>query len=314
MEPMQCELVPRLPDGPGWQYELKYDGYRALALKTKRGVELLSRRNNELNTRFPAVVRALEQLAPDTMLDGEVIALDAKGRPAFTLLHKRDTSPGKIFYVAFDILAYRGKNLVGLPLDGRRTLLERALDAVPDPIRLSPRLHARATELIKAATDQGLEGLIGKRLDSVYEPGRRSGAWVKQRVSPGQELVVGGYVPGAQYFDALLVGYYEGDRLLFVGKIRNGFVPAVKAQLFARFKALETRVCPFANLPEAKNARRGIALTAETMKECRWLEPELVAQIEFTEWTDKNHLRHARFLGLRDDKDPQQVTREAADA
>jgi bifunctional non-homologous end joining protein LigD len=116
--------------------------------------------------------------------------------------------------------------------------------------------------------------------------------------------------PGAQYFDAILVGYYEGDRLVFVGKIRNGFIPAFKARLFARFKALE----PFANVPKPKSARRGIALTAETMKECRWLEPELVAQIEFTEWTDKNHLRHAPFLGLRDDKDPRQVTREAVDA
>jgi bifunctional non-homologous end joining protein LigD len=142
--------------------------------------------------------------------------------------------------------------------------------------------------------------LIAKRMGSLYEPGQRSGAWVKYKLNQGEEFVVGGYVPSGQYFDALLVGYYDNDKLLFVGKIRNGFVSHVKAQVFQRFTGLEIDVCPFANLPEPKNARRGIALTAEAMKECRWLKPELVAQVEFTEWTSKNHLRHAKFVALRE--------------
>jgi ATP-dependent DNA ligase len=121
------------------------------------------------------------------------------------------------------------------------------------------------------------------------------GRWVKFRVSPEQELVIGGYLPGSHGFDTLLVGYYDREDLVFIAKIRNGFMPRVKEEIYERMCSLE---CAFANLPEAKNARRGIALTAEVVKQCRWVKPELVAQIEFAEWTDKDHLRHARFLGL----------------
>jgi ATP-dependent DNA ligase len=165
--------------------------------------------------------------------------------------------------------------------------------------------------LIAAAGAHGLEGLIAKRRDGVYEPGQRSGAWLKYKVNQGQELVIGGYLPGTASFEALLVGYYENERLLFLAKIRNGFVPHTKRAVFQRFKGLETATCPFANLPEPKTARRGLALTAEAMKQCRWLKPELVAQIEFTEWTKNNHLRHAKFVGLRDDKPAREVRRES---
>jgi ATP-dependent DNA ligase len=122
--------------------------------------------------------------------------------------------------------------------------------------------------------------------------------------------VIGGYIPGSDFFDALLVGYYRETKLLFVAKIRNGFVSRVRRELFRKFSGLETKQCPFANLPEAKNARQGMALTAEAMKQCRWLRPELVAQIEFAEWTENDHLRHARFIGLREDKNPRQVGRK----
>jgi bifunctional non-homologous end joining protein LigD len=135
---------------------------------------------------------------------------------------------------------------------------------------------------------------------------------VKVRVSPGQEFVVGGYLPGARHFDALLVGYSDGPALLFVAKIRNGFTPQAKQEIAARFAGLETGRCPFANLPEPKNARRGLALTAEAMKQCRWLKPKLVVQVQFTEWTPHDHLRHASFVALRDDKDPRDVVRERA--
>jgi ATP-dependent DNA ligase len=155
-----------------------------------------------------------------------------------------------------------------------------------------------------------LEGVIAKQRTSVNQPGERSGAWVKYRLNQGQELVVGGYIPGPHHFEALLVGYYESDDLVFVGKIRNGFVPRVRREVFRRFSGLETKECPFGNLPEPKNARRGMALTADAMKQCRWLKPELVAQIEFTEWTEGNQLRHARFAGLRDDKSPRDVRRQ----
>jgi bifunctional non-homologous end joining protein LigD len=165
--------------------------------------------------------------------------------------------------------------------------------------------------VLDVAREQGLEGIVAKRIDAAYESGQRSGAWVKYKTSQSQELVVGGYLPGPDGFESLLVGYYEKGRLLFAGKVRNGFVPALRRQISERFAELAAKDCPFANLPEPKNARRGEALTKEVMKKCRWLAPELVAEIHITEWTRDKHLRHARFAGLRDDKDPREVVREA---
>jgi bifunctional non-homologous end joining protein LigD len=247
------------------------------------------------------------------MLDGEVVALDADGRPSFTLLHRGRTSADRIFYYAFDVLAYAGQNVRERALAERRRLLETAVPETTGTLRRSLTLDALPDQLVKAARDFGFEGIVAKRRDSVYEAGQRTGAWVKCRVSPGQELVIGGYLPdGASSFDALLVGYYEGKRLLFIAKIRNGFVPATRRELLERLRKLATDRCPFSNLPEPKNARRGIALTADVMKRCQWVKPTLVAQVEFTEWTQRDHLRHARFLGLRIDKDALEVTKEEA--
>jgi len=312
VEPMQCKLVSHLPDGPEWQYEVKYDGYRALGIKSGDRTQLLSRRGNRLDSRFPGVAAALSQLPSNTMIDGEIVALDEKGRPSFKLLHRASTSREQIFYYVFDILAYAGQDLRDRPLDERRRLLATALGNTTEPVRHSAPLEATPDRLIAAARNFGFEGIVAKRLDSRYEAGERSGSWQKCRVSPGQELVIGGYMPnGSKSFDALLVGYYDARRLLFIAKIKNGFVPATKRELIERMRPLATEVCPFANLPEPKNARRGIALTAEVMKRCRWVKPQLVAQIEFAEWTDKDHLRHARFLAVRDDKEPREVTRES---
>jgi DNA ligase D-like protein (predicted ligase) len=313
IEPMRAELVAALPAGESWQYEIKFDGYRALALKKPGELTLLSRNNNVLNPRFPEIAAALGTLEDGTMIDGEIVALDPQGRPAFNILQNYQTTARPIYYYVFDVLAFRGKSLLHLPLSRRREFLNYAgVGQIGDPIRISEPLHAPAEDLVRAAREQKLEGLIAKRLNSIYEPGARSGAWVKFKVNRSQELVIGGYMPGKLYFDSLLVGYYEGSNLIFNAKVKNGFVPRVRKELFERFKPLETPVCPFANLPEPKYARRGEALTAEVMKKCRWLKPALVAQVEFTEWTAANHLRHSRFAGLRDDKDPHEVVRESA--
>ena len=152
-----------------------------------------------------------------------------------------------------------------------------------------------------------VEGVIAKRRDSFYESGKRSGAWVKYKINKGQEFVIGGYTPGNP-FDAVIVGYYQEGKLLYAGKVRAGFVPHVRREVMAKMKALKTEACPFANLPEKK--RTQWALTSDEMKNCQWLKPKLVAQVEFTEWTPDGHLRHASFLGLRDDKDPREVVRE----
>jgi bifunctional non-homologous end joining protein LigD len=161
--------------------------------------------------------------------------------------------------------------------------------------------------MIRVAKEFGFEGIVAKRKDSLYEPRERTGAWVKYRINRGQEFVIGGYTPDNP-FDALIVGYYEGERLLYTAKVRNGFVSQVRREVASRFKELEIDTCPFVNLPERK--RTQWALTNEEMKNCVWLKPELVAQIEFTEWTPDGHLRHSKFVGLRDDKDAREVVRE----
>jgi bifunctional non-homologous end joining protein LigD len=314
IEPMQCRAVDKLPEGEGWLYEIKLDGYRCLAVKTGAEVELFSRNRRSFNAAFPAVARALAPLDDGTVLDGEIVALDAKGRPAFNALQRRKAINKNITYYLFDILIDGGRSLLGLPLVKRRQRLEEIAARLDGPLRLSQTFAGTAAELIAAAGKLGLEGLVAKRKDSRYEPGRRSGAWTKYRVDQGQELVIGGYVPGGGGFQSLLAGYYENGRLLFVGKVKNGFVPRVKREVAALFKDLETEGCPFANLPEKKRARRGEALTAEAMRRCRWLKPELIAQVEYTDWTEANHLRHARFVGLREDKDPREVVHETAPA
>jgi bifunctional non-homologous end joining protein LigD len=162
-------------------------------------------------------------------------------------------------------------------------------------------------ELIRVVREVGFEGIVAKRKDSFYESGKRTGAWVKYRINKGQEFVIGGYVP-ADPFDSLIVGYYEGSKLMYAAKVRNGFVPQLRREVAQRFKGLQIDLCPFANLPEKK--RTQWALTKEEMKNCRWLKPELVAQIEFAEWTPDGHLRHSTFVGLRDDKEAREVRRE----
>ena len=311
VEPMQCKLVQTLPEGKDWQYEIKYDGYRALGARTASGVHLWSRRGNDLRARFPAVAQAVAALPADTLIDGEIVAIGDDGRPSFRLLHRTATAGERIHYYAFDILIHEGTDVTALPLRERRRLLAAALRNAGGALHHSAPVDAPASAIMEAAREQRLEGIVGKRGDSKYEPGERSGAWVKCRVSPGQELVVGGYIPSGDTFDALLVGYFDGSRLLFIAKIRNGFVPATRRDVMAKLRPIVTARCPFANLPEPANARRGIALTAEAMKRCRWVKPSVVVQVAFTEWTDKDHLRHARYLGVRDDKPAREVTREA---
>ncbi len=262
-----------------------------------------------MNSKYPAIAEAFRALPGGTMVDGEIVALDKEGRPAFNALqHARHSDP--LFMYAFDLLAYRSKDLWQQPLSVRRQLLEHALQALSDPVRLSPVFRTSAQEMIRAVRQQHLEGVIAKRTSSIYESGQRSGAWVKYKTNAGQEFAIGGYIPGPHVFDLLLVGYYDGPRLIFLAKVRNGFTPASRLRAAQHFKGLETHACPFDNLPEPKNARRGKALGAELMKECRWLKPRLVAQIEFTDWAAGNHLRHSRFVALRDDKDPREVVRE----
>ncbi len=311
IDPMLLQRTDRLPDGPDWLYELKLDGYRAIAIKAGGKVRLRSRNDNDFNTRYPAIIKALAGMPDETVLDGEVVALDAEGRPSFNKLQNFGAAGAPLHFFIFDILVLMGKNVMAEPLVGRRELIEEhVLPTLADPIRYSPILDAPLEALIRSVKDQGLEGLIAKRRSSRYEPGERSGAWQKMRINRGQELVIAGYTPSAKNFDALVVGYYEGRALIYVARTRNGFTPSSRAELFKRMKPLEISECPFANLPEKKAGRWGAGLTASKMIECRWLEPQLVGQFEFVEWTGDNHLRHTSFVGLREDKTARDVRRE----
>jgi DNA ligase D-like protein (predicted ligase) len=305
---MYARLVQSLPQGEEWLYEVKFDGYRCLAGRDAKGVTLWSRRENLFTSQFPHIAKACEQLPQNTLVDGEIVAIDENGRVSFNLLqHHRSRAQALLFYV-FDILVHRGRGLLQEPLEHRRQILNQVIKEIKAaPIGLSESLTADTKELIRVAKEFGFEGIVAKRKDSLYESGKRTGGWVKYKVNRGQEFVIGGYTSGNP-IDAIIVGYYDGDKLLYVAKVRNGFVPQVRREVAAKLKVLETDSCPFANLPERK--RTQWALTKEEMKNCVWLKPELVAQIEFTEWTPDGHLRHSRFVGLREDKDAREVGRE----
>jgi bifunctional non-homologous end joining protein LigD len=309
--PMLAKLTDHLPSTGDWLYELKLDGYRALVMKKRGRVTVFSRRGNELNARFPKISEAFEFLPDETIIDGELVALDDEGRPSFSALQHFRPSRTSLYFYVFDLLAYQGKDLRKLPLSQRRVLLEEhVLRGMVDPVRLSVVFASSPRKLIAAAKNAGLEGVIAKRADSKYESGERSGAWLKYKTNKGQELVIGGYKPGSVIFEYLLAGYYEGKDLIFIAKVKNGFTPALRRTVAQSFKGLETIRCPFANLPEPQNARRGEAVTAEVMKRIKWLRPKLVAQIEYTEWTTGNHLRHSKFIALRDDKKATEVVKE----
>ena len=230
--------------------------------------------------------------------------------PSFQLLQNSLSQELPVYCYVFDLLNRNGELLVNLPLSRRRELLEDLLAAPNDPLRLSPLLQAPSDQILQAVRKLGLEGIVGKRTDSVYEPGERSGAWIKLRTNLEQEFVISGYISGALGFDALLVGVYEKKDLIFVAKVKDGFVPRIRDELFPALKALQTAQCPFKNLPEKRASRWGESLTAEKMDQCRWVKPKLVCQIAFVEWTDAGHLRHCTFVGIRDDKRPAQVVRE----
>jgi DNA ligase D-like protein (predicted ligase) len=311
IQPMLLLRTESLPSGEQWVYELKLDGYRAIAFKRDGAVCLRSRNDKDFNLRYPAVVQGLKGLPENTVIDGEIVSLDDEGRPSFSALQNYGSLPARVMYYVFDVMVLAGRDVTHESLDRRRALLEtRVLPKLSEPVRYSAPLAADLPVLVHSVKAHGLEGLVAKRRNSVYEPGLRSGAWMKMRVNRGQEFVIGGYTHGTKTFDALVIGYYEVGKLIYVARTRNGFTPASRGQLFRKFKGLEVAHCPFVNLPEAKSGRWGQGLTKAKMAEVQWLKPVLVGQFEFLEWTADNHLRHSRFVALRDDKKATDVQRQ----
>jgi bifunctional non-homologous end joining protein LigD len=311
IEPMLLLRSAALPEGEGWLKELKLDGFRAVAFRSGGTAHLRSRNDKDFSGRYPAILKALAGLPDETVIDGEIVAFDESGRPSFSALQNYGSAQTPIFYYVFDVMILRGRDVMAEPLDARRALAEtEILPHLKEPVRYSPELRASMADLIQSVKAQGLEGLVAKRRNSRYESGERSGAWLKMRVNHGQEFVIGGYTLGGTTFDALVFGYYDGRDLLYAARTRNGFTPALRAELMRRFRPLEMKNCPFANLPQKRPGRWGVGLTAAKMANCRWLKPKLVGQFEFVEWTPDNHLRHSKFVGLREDKRAQDVHRE----
>ena len=316
--PMKAKLVEKPPATGGWIYELKFDGIRLLAIKDRQKVSLLSRNQNDLSARFPEIVDAIKNLpADECVVDGEVVALDEDGRSSFQLLQAREMEGRKspVYLYAFDLLQLDGKSLVSLPLEARKSVLEKLCAGAGDPrIRYSSAIGGDANQLLKEVQRRRLEGIIGKLRNSVYEPDRRSGVWIKLKCVNEQEFVIGGYTPpqGARkHFGAILVGYYKDRDLLFAGKAGTGFTTKLLAALHKKFRAEERAECPFVDLPSKQNGQWVLGITPSMMKKIHWINPKFVAEIKFAEWTRDGKLRAPVFLGLRDDKKPGEVVREA---
>jgi bifunctional non-homologous end joining protein LigD len=326
LEPMLARNG-RIPesDGDDWAYEIKWDGIRALGYADHGDWCMLSRRLEDVTQRYPELAPIAEALADHAaILDGEVVALDGEGRPRFQLIQSRMglSSPAQIKaraaqtpvdYVIFDLLHLDGHCVRDLPYVQRRELLDEL--GLEGPRWRVPRYrHGGGSSLLEAASLQGLEGIVAKRCDSPYRPGRRSGEWIKERVWRRQEFVIGGYIPGegrrSNRVGSLLVGYYDrraselGDggvqTLHFAGGVGSGLTEELIDRLTRELGARERPTSPFdVGAPSGPKARFAV-----------WCEPELVCEVNWTEWTNEGTLRQPAFKAMRDDKDPREVVRE----
>ena len=316
IEPMKARLVESLRDNEPWLLEIKHDGYRAIAVKNGDDVELFSRNHLKMTGKFSAIAQAIRRLPVERcVLDGEIVALNDRGQGSFQLLQNRDSisDADTIVFYLFDVLNLDGRNMRDLPLTARRDLLQPLIANTSDPIRFSAALNGAVDVVMAQVKRLGLEGIIAKKPTSKYEAGLRTGSWVKLKSVQEQEFIIGGYTQpkGARdFFGALLIGYYEGEKLMFASKVGTGFDQATLRALFQQFKSLRRDKCPFVNLPTKRAGRFGQGVSASEMRLCTWLEPKLVAQIRFTEWTSDGGLRHPVFLGLREDKNAKEVVRE----
>jgi bifunctional non-homologous end joining protein LigD len=314
---MQAMLVDSIRPGD-WIYEIKFDGYRAVALCGGNETRILSRNEKDFGRKFREVKDAVAALAvQDAVIDGEIVALDDKGRSSFQLLQGFDMGlvrPPIIFY-AFDLLRLNGKDLQGLSIEERKAKLEGLTEKASRCNSVFGFIYEKIEELLSRVRGLGLEGLIGKRTNSRYEAGKRTGAWVKIKLHKEQEFVIGGYTEpegSRKHFGALLVGFYEGKNLKFAGRAGTGFSEKLLRALFDDLQKIRVESCPFSDLPAPGRYRWDQGLTAAEMKRCRWVKPSMVCQVKFTEWTRDDRLRQPVFLGIREDKNPNEVVREKA--
>jgi len=300
-----AQLVDEAPEGDDWLHEQKFDGYRIVAELERGKVRLLSRRFKDWTEQLPTIAAAVGRLpVKRALLDGEVAAVLPDGRTSFQALQNAFGGKGAtLAYFVFDVLAIDDEELAPRPLEQRKQALAALVARANDPIlQYSDHVIGRGGEFFRAACQRGLEGIVSKRRDAPYKPGRGR-TWVKTKCLQRQELVIGGYTDpeGARtHVGALLVGHYEGKRLVYAGKVGTGFSMKMLGELQAALAPLEVAKSPF----EPEPAR------AWTGPNRHWVKPELVAEISFAEWTQDGRLRHPSFQGLRRDKRAQDVVRE----
>ena len=316
LKPMMARLVEEPFSHPGWLFEPKLDGYRAVAFLRKGGAVLRSRTGKDLTPNFPEVVEELSQQPEDELvLDGEIVALDDRGLPDFALLQQRVGYPSalgsssrsatsQVVYYAFDMLHADGRDLTQVPLIHRKALLSRTV-LPADTVQVVEHVDADGEAFFQGAAAMGLEGMVAKKRDSVYEAGARSGSWRKVKRVQAQEFVVSGYTRGAgaraPSFGALLLGYYEDDRLVFAGKAGSGFDAPTLESLKTSLDGLETSRMPFDDAEDIDE------------EEPTWVTPDMVVQVKFAQWTDDDRLRAPVFMGVRPEVSPLTVVRERAE-
>lgn len=311
IKPMLATLVDKPFDDEGWLYEIKWDGYRAIAFMNNGKVELKSRNDKSFNEKFYPVTTALESLNINAIVDGEIAVLSENGVSNFgDLQNWRSEADGELYYYLFDLLWLNGKNLMGLPFTERRAVLE---EIVPDNgiIRLSQAFNESGIEFFEASKKMDLEGIIAKKADSTYHPGARSKEWLKVKANKRQEMVIGGYTlnnNSSKKFSALLVGVYDNGKLRYTGKVGTGFNDKMQKEMLAKFKKLQIKTPPFEETPDINKPSRFRPNPPQAT--ATWLKPELVCEVSFTEMTREGIMRHPSFEGLRIDKKAKDVVEE----
>jgi bifunctional non-homologous end joining protein LigD len=306
--PMLAALADEVPKGPGWLHEVKWDGYRAIAYVRGGEATLVSRNGNDLTGRFPGVGKGIEKAArtPECVLDGEVGALDENGRMTFSAMQQGKSGTSYV-YVAFDVLEVDGQPLLDRPLTERRDRLATLLDRRNRSVQLSEAFED-GKALFEAAKEQRFEGIISKREESLYVPGKRTRDWLKIKTANDQEFVIAGYTRGkgrrSSGFGSLVLAVHDSDELRYVGNVGTGFTDKEIDRLLKLLRPIERKTPPFREVPKMPKVRKGDVL---------WVEPKLVAQVEFAEWTHDGHLRAPRYKGLREDKPAEEVEREEAE-
>jgi len=299
--PMLATLVEKPFDSPDWIFEIKWDGYRALAYKKNEQLELLSRNNKSFLKKFPDIVDELKNIPGEFILDGEIVILDEHGKSKFQLLQNyQKRKEGTPYYYVFDTLSLNGKDLTGFPLVDRKKTLQKFLKSAKHPhIRYSENIDEDGIDFFKEAAKHELEGIIAKKKDSTYQF-RRSQDWLKIKCKLRQEVVIGGYTAPSgsrKRFGALLVGLYDNGKLRYAGHVGGGFDENLLDDVFEQLQKKLSPKCPFSEQPHTNNP-------------VTWVKPVLVCEVEFAEWTDEGIMRQPIFKGMRIDKKAKDVVKE----